>query len=75
MHYIQALISVCLFGWLGYSVALGQLPENDGGSSKTRTLMSIVEPLTDAIGQGLTGALLFSVGVILAYFFLKRGSA
>ena len=75
MHYVQAIISVGLFGWLGYVIAFNQLPVGEGGSSKTRALMGLVDNFTAVLGPGLTGALCLSVGVVLAFFFLKRGSA
>lgn len=74
MHYVQAIISVAFFGWLGYAIAFDQLPVGEGGSSKTRALMGLVDSVTAALGTGLTGALCLSVGIVLAFFFLKRGS-
>ena len=75
MHYVQAVISIGLFGWLGYAIMFNQLPSGDGGSSKTRALMGIVDNLTASLGQGMTGAICMSFGVLLAFFFLRRGSA
>ena len=73
MRYVQAMIAVGLFGWLGYAVAFDALPAFEGGSSKTRGLMSLVESVTQSIGSGLTGALLLSIGVVIAWYVLKRG--
>ena len=75
MHYVQALISIGLFGWLGYTVAFGSLPADAGGSSKSRALTGLADWMTGTLGPGLSGALLLSVGIVLAWFFLRRRSA
>lgn len=73
MHYVQAIVSLGLFGWFGYAVAFDALPDSDGGSSKTRGLKAVADTLTEQIGSAPAGALLAGFGVCLAAFFLSRG--
>jgi len=75
MHYVQAIISIGFFGWLGYAIAFDALPASDGGSSKTRALMAAVDKMTTEFGPGLSGMALVVVGFLLAAFFIRRGSA
>ncbi|MDI3335252.1 hypothetical protein QKW60_02440 [Defluviimonas aestuarii] len=72
MRYVQALISLGLFGWLSWSVATGAFPGGDGGSSKTRALKSMVGSATDNFGVMPTAAGLAVIGIGLALFFLLR---
>lgn len=72
MKYVQALISIGLFGWLGYAVLSGTFPGGDGGSSKTRALKGVVEMLTGKFGVTETGLGLIAFGILLALFFLMR---
>ena len=75
MRYVQALISLGFFGWLGYAVMSGTFPGGDGGSSKTRALKNIVGTLTDKFGVVETGLGLMAVGALLAVFFLMKRDA
>ena len=74
MKYIQALISLGLFGWLAFAVATDSIPGGDGGSSKTRALNSIVTSATDEFGTMETAMGLAVFGLLLAMFFLMRRS-
>ena len=75
MHYVQAVISIGLFGWLGYAIAFNTLPGGEGGSSKTRALMAIVDKVTAEIGTNGVAALCLAVGLGLAALFIRRGTA
>ncbi|NNE86492.1 MAG: hypothetical protein HKN27_00320 [Silicimonas sp.] len=73
MHYVQAVISLGLFGWFGYAVAFDAVPGGDGGSSKTRALQSVADTLTYQMGAAPAGAAIAGAGVLLAAYFLARG--
>ena len=75
MHYVQAIISIGFFGWLGYAIAFDALPGEDGGSSKSRALMTMVDRVTGELGTNLTAALCLGLGLILAALFIRRGTA
>lgn len=72
MPYVQAIISLGLFGWLGYAVAFDALPTGDGGSGKTRALQMAADTMTDQFGAIPAGSLLAGFGVLLAVFFISR---
>ena len=74
MKYVQALISLGLFGWLAFAVATDTVPGGEGGSSKTRALKSVITSATDEFGTMETAAGLAVVGLLLAMFFLMRQS-
>ena len=74
MKYIQALISLGLFGWLAFAVATDSIPGDAGGSSKTRALKAAVSSATDEFGTMETASGLAIVGIVLALFFLARRS-
>ena len=69
MHYIRAIISMGLFGWLGMSVLLGSEP-GGSGSGKSRTLVTVMDELTGAFGREVTGFTLLGIGFFLALFFV-----
>ncbi len=75
MHYVQAVIAMGLFGWLGYAIAFDALPGGDGGSSKTRALMAMADKMTTELGPMGAGGLCLAIGVVLAFFFVRRGTA
>ena len=72
MKYVQAAISVGLFGWLGFAVFTYSFPGGDGGSSKTRALKGMISSATEGIGVTQTSLGLVAIGVVLAAFFLMR---
>lgn len=72
MRYIQAILSIGLFGWLGYGVLTGTLLGGDGGSRNTRALLGMIGDAEAAIGTTNTGLALFAVGILLAGFFLMK---
>ena len=74
MKYVQALISLGLFGWLAFAVATDTVPGGEGGSSKTRALKSAISTATDQFGTMGTAAGLAVVGIVLAMFFMMRSS-
>ena len=72
MKYVQALVSVALFGWLGFALLTDSVPGGEGGSGKTRKLKSIMESATQNFGVENTAYLCFGIGVLLAILFLLR---
>ncbi len=72
MKYVQALVSLGLFGWLSFAVATDSVPGGDGGSSKTRALNSAITSATDQFGTMETALGLAMVGLVLAMFFVSR---
>lgn len=72
MKYVQAIIALGLFGWLGYATFTNSLPGGDGGSSKTRALKNAITGATDHFGVTNTSLALAGFGVLLAAFFLMR---
>ncbi|SPH17079.1 hypothetical protein DEA8626_00593 [Defluviimonas aquaemixtae] len=75
MKYVQAILSLGLFGWASYAVLIGSFPGGDGGSSKTRALNAAVISATEQFGTLQTAAGLAGFGMLLALFFLLRRSA
>lgn len=73
MKYVQAVIAMGLFGWLGYAVLTDSVPDGSSGSGKTRALKSMVTTATDKFGETETGIGLIAFGLILALLFLMRG--
>lgn len=72
MKYIQAILSAGLFGWLGVALLTDSLPVGEGGSSKTRSLQSIIDAAIQNLGTNNTAYLCFGVGALLVTFFLLR---
>ena len=70
MNIIRALISLGLFGGLGWAVWTGQFDGDSGGSSKSRALKSAIDGVTDRFGVETTAMALVGVGVLLAVVFL-----
>ena len=68
MNKVLAIISLGLFGWLGYSVWTGTF--EGGYTSKSRALGWMIDMATDRFGAEGASILLFSAGVILAFFFM-----
>ena len=72
MHIIRAILSLGLFGWLGFSVLLGTEPTGSGGG-RSRSLISFMDGLIDSYGRDVTGLTLLGIGVVLALFFIFFG--
>ena len=71
MNIARAIISLGLFGWLGWAVWTDNVPGGDGGSSKTRGLRAFVDSTTASFGVETTAYVLFGIGAALAlYFFM-----
>ncbi len=68
MRYFLALASLGFFGWLGYTAAFGALPS----ASTITSLKWFLESVLPTVGHGLTGALIFSIGIAFAWLFLRR---
>lgn len=73
MKFVQAFITLGLFGWLGYAVFTDTLPLGDGGgSSKTNGLKTLIDNAIGQFGPDMTALGLFGFGVLLALFFVSR---
>lgn len=72
MEIVRAILSLGLFGWLGWAVWTDNIPGGDGGSSKTRGLKAFVDGLTSYYGTETTAFVLFGIGAALALFFYVR---
>ena len=72
MKFVQAFITLGLFGWLRYAVFTDTLPLGDSGSSKTRGVRTLVENATAHFGPDMTALGLVGFGVLLALFFVSR---
>ena len=68
MNTVRAIISLGLFGWLGYAVWTEQF--SGGNSSKSRALNGVIEALTSRFGTQETAIFLFAAGILLAFFFM-----
>lgn len=72
MYYFLALITLGFFGWLSYAVGFGQLPDFEGGSSKTRLVMTAADKLTEVAGPAGAAAIVLAIGMGLAIMFLRQ---
>jgi len=68
MYTLRAILCLGLFGWLGYEVWTEQF--TTGYTAKSRALGGIVSSVTERYGTEATSILLFSTGIILAFFFM-----
>lgn len=75
MKYVQSIIALGLFGWLGYAVFTDTFPDGEGGSGKTRALKGLIDNATAEFGVMQTSIGLVSIGLVLAAFFLLRREA
>ena len=73
MRFTLASISLGLFTWLSYLVLTGRFPVEDGGSSKTRVLKTVVAELTDLLGPQETALVLLGLGAVLAFGIIAFG--
>ena len=72
MEIARAIISLGLFGWLGWAVWTDNVPGGEGGSSKTRWLKEFVDGMTSSYGTETTALVLFGIGAVLSLFFYVR---
>lgn len=72
MKYVQAVLALGLFGWLGFAVFTDSLPGGQGGSGKTMALRAAMARATDAFGVTTTAAGLVAIGVALAAILVMR---
>ena len=72
MKFVQAFITLGLFGWLGYAVYTDTLPFGDGGSSKSRGIKTLIDNAIGQFGPEMTALGLLGFGVLLALFFVSR---
>lgn len=63
MRKLLGLIPAGVFGFAGYAIAFRAIPP--GG------LAASVDEIASVLGYGLTGALVFSFGVVLSWLILK----
>lgn len=75
MKYVQAIISLGLFGWLSYAIFTDTFPGGEGGSSKTRALKGFISNTTEQFGVTQTAIGVAAIGLLLAAFFLLRRGA
>lgn len=74
MKYVQAIVSLGLFGWFGYALLTGQVAYGDGGSAKTRRVTGMITDAINTVGVETTAYACFAVGILLAICFLLFGS-
>ena len=72
MNIVRAIISLGLFGWLGWAVWTDNVPGGEGGSSKTRGIKAFVDTMTGSYGVETTAFALFGIGAALFLFFFIR---
>ena len=70
MNILRALISLGLFGGLGWAVWTGQFAHSGSGSSKTRAVTGLIDNATTRFGIESTAIGLVTLGVGLATIFL-----
>ena len=64
MRRLTALIPLGVFGLAGYAIAFRAIPP--GGLAAT------VDELAQVLGPGLTGAMVFCVGIVLSWLISRR---
>lgn len=64
MRRLLALIPIGVFGFAGYAIAFRAIPP--GGLAAT------IDELAGTLGYGLTGALVFCVGIVLAWLMTRQ---
>lgn len=63
MRKVLALIPLGVFGFAGYAIAFRAIPPG--------SLASAIDEVGQFLGYGLTGALVFSIGIVLAWFMTR----
>ena len=74
MRYIQAVLSLALFGWFCYMLLTNSLDLDPGGSSKTRLLKDTISGAVNALGTENAGYLCIATGILLAAYFVLTTS-
>jgi hypothetical protein len=72
MKFVQAFLALGLFGGLAFAVFTGSLPQSDGGSSKSRALMTMVNDATARFGPDMTALGLMGFGALIALYCVSR---
>ena len=72
MRYTLAFLVLGFFGWLGFKVAFRTYPLGETAGADAGFLSPAYNAVVDTLGQGLTGALIFAFGILLAQIFLKN---
>ncbi len=75
MKYMQACCSLALFGWASFAILTDKVPAGDNGSSKTRSVASVMNWATEEFGTLQAGVGFAAFGVLLALFFVMRRDA
>lgn len=63
MRMILALIAVGVFGFAGYAIAFRAIPPG--------SLATSVDGIARTLGHGLTGALVFCIGIVIAWSMIR----
>ncbi len=63
MRKLLALVPIGAFGFAGYAIAFRAIPPG--------SLAATVDEIAGVLGYGLTGALVFCVGIILAWIMTR----
>lgn len=66
MRILLALIPAGVFGLAGYAIAFRAIPPG--------SLAATVDEMALATGPGFTGALIFSIGLVLSWLILRKGT-
>lgn len=64
MRKVLALIPIGAFGFAGYAIAFRAIPPG--------SLAATVDEIAGVVGYGLTGALVFCIGILLAWFMTRQ---
>ena len=63
MRKLLALIPIGAFGFAGYAIAFRAIPPG--------SLAATVDEVASVLGYGLTGALVFCIGIVLAWLMTR----
>lgn len=64
MRRVLAFVPAGVFGLAGYALAFRAIPPG--------SLAASVDEVASVLGPGLTGALVFCVGIVLSWFILRK---
>ncbi len=67
MRRLLALLPIGVFGFAGYAIAFRAIPPG--------SLAASVDEIARTLGAGLTGALVFCVGIVVSWLMLRTPTA